>query len=346
MAKKDVDDKNAIIEKVVKNITTTFGSGSALILGRSSKAAGVNCISTGVESIDRAIYGKGGGIPVGMLTEISGWESTGKTLLAKCIIASTQKSGGIGIFIDSEAAFQVPVANAVGININDLIYCQPNTMEEVFDMIDKIVEEIRGDKFSNNITIVWDSIASTPTKSEFEGEKAGMAERARLIGERLRRMTMTISKMKVSVVFINQLREKVGIVYGNPEFTPGGNAIPFYSAVRLRMKKGAVIYDGNNAIGEWFSLNAIKNKIAPPFKTSKFEVYFDKGIPKYSGMVDYLVDKGLLKDRALGSEKASGWYWLASDESVDPKTKEILVAHKFRYADFDKIILAHPELLD
>jgi len=328
MAKVETFDQEKLIQNVVSNMVKTYGEGSALVLSKSDKASGIKCVSTGVTTIDRATYGKDGGIPIGMLTEISGWESTGKTLLAKNIIAQTQKMGGIGVYIDSECAYNMAVAKAVGVDNDKLIYCQPDSLEQVFEMINMVIEDVR-DKYDGVVTIVWDSIASTPMKSELEG-KVTMGERARLIGSNLRVLTRKVSKMKICLIFINQLREKIGVLFGSPDTAPGGNAVPFHSAVRIRMKKGVVIYDGNNAIGEWFSLAVIKNKIAPPFKTAKFEVYFDKGIPPLSGYADYLVEKGALID-------TKGWYSIASLGDQSPK---------FRYGDFEKIAKEHPELLE
>ena len=319
--------EKGFVQNLVKKITKDYGSGIACMLDSSFHANGIKCISTGCVVIDDAIAGKDGGIPIGMITEISGWESSGKTLIAKNVIAQTQKAGGVGVYLDSESAFSVQVAKAVGVDTEEMIYVQPEYMEQVFQITHDIIDSVR-EGTDEVFTIVWDSLASTPTKNELEG-KFVMGDRARILSAELRKIQSKISKLKICFIIINQLREKIGVMYGSPDVTPGGKAVPFHSALRLRTKKGQMIKDSQNrVIGEWFTAKVIKNKVAPPFKVAEFEVFFDVGIPEYSGLYQSMKAQGFIQTKG-------GWSYFASDESK-----------KFRSSDFDAMVKDDPKILE
>lgn len=321
-------DRSAFVNSIVKGVTDKFGKGIAHKLNDVIHASGTKCISTGNLNIDYAIGGRTGGIPTGMITEISGWESSGKTLLAMSSIAEAQKSGGVGVYFDSECVFSPSLAQKLGVDVNALSYFQPNTVEQVFELMKYTISFVRENYIDNHFILVWDSLAATPIQSEIDG-KVTMGEKARILSKELSSINKMISTMNVSLIIINQLRTKIGVMYGSPDVTPGGTALPFYASVRLRTKKGDKILDAaERCVGEWFKVSVIKNKIAPPFRIADFEIYFDKGIPKYSGLYYTFKNCGIIKT-------SGGWNRFTFDEES-----------KFRTAEFNSILESHPEFLD
>jgi len=282
-------EREKAVELAIEQIDRQFGRGSIMRLGETSAKVPADAISTGSLSLDLALGV--GGIPRGRVTEIFGSEASGKTTLAQHIIAEAQEAGGIAAYIDAEHAFDPLYAANCGVNLDDLLVSQPDTGEQALEITETLVRSGAVD------VIVIDSVAALVPKAEIEGEMgdAHVGLQARLMSQALRKLTAAISKSRTAVIFINQLREKVGIIFGNPEVTPGGRALKFYSSVRIDLRRGDSIKRGSEIIGARVRARVVKNKVAPPFRAAEFDIMFNHGISKEGDLVDLGVATGAVK---------------------------------------------------
>jgi recombination protein RecA len=294
-------DKIKALEMAISQIEKNFGKGSIMRLGAGEVAEGVQTIPTGSLSLDIATGI--GGFPRGRVVEIFGPESSGKTTLALNAIAQAQKMGGVAAFIDAEHALDVNYASKIGVNIEDLLVSQPDTGEQALEVAETLVRSGAVD------IVVIDSVAALVPKAEIEGDMGDSLPglQARLMSQALRKLTAAISKSLTTVVFINQIRMKIGVMFGNPETTTGGNALKFYSSMRLDIRKIDSLKEGQETIGGRVRVKIVKNKVAPPFRQAEFDIYFNEGISKVGEIVDLGVDKGIV-------EKAGAWYSYAGNK--------------------------------
>jgi len=292
MAKKDTHDKT--LDQVLADIEKQFGKGSIMRLGENSHME-VETTSTGSLNLDLALGVMG--YPKGRIIEIFGPESSGKTTVALHAIAEVQKTGGRAAFIDAEHALDPVYAKKLGVNINDLLLSQPDTGEQALEICEALVRSE-----AVNI-IVIDSVAALVPQAEIEGEMGDshVGLQARLMSQALRKLSGTINKTKTTAIFINQLREKVGVMFGNPETTPGGRALKFYSTIRLDVRRAEQIKNGDNVVGNRTVIKVVKNKVAPPFKTANVEIMYGEGISKESEVIDLAVNFGIM-------DKSGAWY--------------------------------------
>jgi recombination protein RecA len=282
-------EKEKAVELAIEQIERQYGKGSIMKLGEATARVAVDAIPTGALSLDLALGI--GGIPRGRVTEIFGSEASGKTTLAQHIIAEAQKAGGTAAYIDAEHAFDPRYAANCGVNLTDLLISQPDTGEQALEITETLVRSSGVD------VIIIDSVAALAPKAEIEGEMgdAHVGLQARLMSQALRKLSAAISKSKTAVIFINQLREKVGIFFGNPEVTPGGRALKFYSSVRIDLRRGDSIKQGTEIVGTRVKARVVKNKVAPPFRSAEFDIMFNHGISKEGNLVDLGVATGLVK---------------------------------------------------
>ncbi len=288
------DLKNKQVDLTVKEIQEKYGDGAIMRLGEVSHVD-VDAIPTGSVSLDLALGV--GGVPKGRIIEIYGPESSGKTTLCLHIVAESQKMGGTAAFVDAEHALDPEYAKRIGVNINQLLISQPDTGEQALDIVESLV------KSSGIDVIVVDSVAALTPRAEIEGEmdQQHMGLQARLMSHALRKLTAIVAKSKTTVIFINQLRMKIGIMFGNPETTPGGMALKFYSSVRIEIRKAAQIQAGEKIVGNRVKVKIVKNKVAPPFRTCEFDILYNEGISRHSDMVNAGVRYGVLA-------KAGSWF--------------------------------------
>ena len=282
-------EKEKAVEIAIEQIEQQFGKGSIMRLGESSARISEDAISTGSVTLDLALGI--GGIPRGRVSEIFGSEASGKTTLGQHIIAEAQKAGGIAAYIDAEHALDPVYAANCGVKVDDLLISQPDTGEQALEITETLVRSGAVD------VIVIDSVAALVPKAEIEGEMgdAHVGLQARLMSQALRKLTAAIGKSRTAVIFINQLREKVGIIFGNPEVTPGGRALKFYSSVRIDLRRGDTIKQGSEMIGTRVRARVVKNKVAPPFRSAEFDIMFNHGISKEGDLIDLGVTAGVVK---------------------------------------------------
>jgi recombination protein RecA len=282
-------EKQKAVELAIEQIEKHYGKGSIMRLGENPARPAEDAIPTGALALDLALGI--GGIPRGRVTEIFGSEASGKTTLAQHIIAQTQKTGGIAAYIDAEHALDPSYAANCGVNLSDLLISQPDTGEQALEITERLVRSSAVD------VIIIDSVAALVPRAEIEGEMgdAHVGLQARLMSQALRKLSAAISKSNVAVIFINQLREKVGIIFGNPEVTPGGRALKFYASVRIDLRRGDTIKQGSEVVGARVRARVVKNKVAPPFRSAEFDIMFNHGISREGNLIDLGVAAGILK---------------------------------------------------
>ena len=334
MAKKEVEvldpktEKLKALQAAMAKIEKDFGKGSIMKMG-DEKVENVEVIPTGSLGLDLALGV--GGYPKGRIIEIYGPESSGKTTLAIHAIAEAQRQGGIAAFIDAEHAFDRFYAAALGVDTDNLLISQPDNGEQALEIADQLIRSAAVD------IVVVDSVAALTPKAEIEGDmgdnKVGL--QARLMSQALRKLTASINKTNTTCIFINQLREKIGVMFGNPETTTGGNALKFYASVRLDIRKVTTLKDGDTPVGNQVRVKVIKNKVAPPFKKAEFDLMFNEGISRAGELVDLGVEHGILS-------KAGSWYSYDGNKLAQGRdgAKKVLMDNPELAAEIEEKLMA------
>ncbi len=325
----NAEGKNKALGLAVEQIEKQFGKGSIMRLGDGHKAD-VECIPTGSVSLDIAL---GGGVPKGRIIEIYGPESSGKTTLTLHVLAEVQKAGGTAAFIDAEHALDPSYAKRIGVDTENLLLSQPDNGEQALEIVETLVR-------SNAVDIiVVDSVAALVPQAEIEGDMGDshMGLQARLMSQALRKLTGIISRSKTTVIFINQLRMKIGVMFGNPETTTGGNALKFYASVRMDIRRISQIKSGDDVVGNRTRVKVVKNKIAPPFREAEFDIMYNQGISTEGDVLDLAASKGVV-------EKAGAWYSYNGEKIGQGReaTKQYLKENPKVLAELTKIVLTKP----
>ncbi|MBR6687545.1 MAG: recombinase RecA [Clostridia bacterium] len=312
-----MEDKLKALEKVLHEIEKEYGKGAIMKLDQSAANLTIDTISTGCIAVDVALGI--GGLPRGRVVEIYGPESSGKTTLALHVIAQTQKTGGIAAFIDAEHALDPVYASKLGVDLDKLYISQPDCGEQALNIAEMLVESSAID------LIVIDSVAALTPKAEIEGEMddSAVGMQARLMSKALRKLTPVINKTNTCIIFINPLREKIGVMFGNPETTTGGKALKFYSSVRIDVRKADAIKDGSGIIGNRTKIKIVKNKLAPPFKSAECDIIYGKGISQAGCLLDLGVELGLI-------EKSGSWFSIGGEKIAQgrEKARDYLETHQ------------------
>jgi recombination protein RecA len=323
------DNRKKALSAALGQIEKQFGKGSVMRLGDSIAARDVEVVSTGSLGLDIALGV--GGLPRGRVVEIYGPESSGKTTLTLQVVAEIQKQGGTAAFVDAEHALDPVYAAKVGVNVDDLLISQPDTGEQALEITDMLVRSGAVD------VIVVDSVAALTPKAEIEGEMGDshVGLQARLMSQALRKLTGNIKRSNCLVIFINQIRMKIGVMFGNPETTTGGNALKFYSSVRLDIRRIGAIKKGDEVIGNETRVKVVKNKVAPPFRLAEFEILYGQGISREGEIVDLGVKQNII-------EKSGSWYSFNGERIGQGKenAREFLIQNKEIAADIEKQIRA------
>lgn len=328
-----VAGKDKALEQALAGIEKNFGKGSIMRFGEVSQSLGVEAIPTGSIALDIALGV--GGIPRGRVAEIYGAESSGKSTLAQHIIAEAQKLGGTVAYIDAEHALDPIYAGKIGVQIEDMLISQPDDAEQALEIADALVRSAAID------VVVIDSVAALVPRSEIEGQMgdSAMGVQARLMSQALRKLTANINRSRTAVIFINQVREKIGVVFGNPEVTPGGRALKFYSSVRIDLRRMESIKQGSEVTGIRVRARVVKNKVASPFRTAEFDITFSEGISKQGGLIDQGVDLDLIKkagaffsygDIRLGQGRENAKQFLLENEALSSEIESLIRDKAFK----------------
>ncbi len=331
---RELNQKAQALESAILQIEKQFGKGAIMKLGDESAKIKIPAIPTGSIALDIALGI--GGIPRGRVTEIFGPESSGKTTLTLQVIAEAQRLGGIAAFVDAEHALDPNYARKLGVNTDELLVSQPDTGEEALEITETLVRSGAVD------IVVVDSVAALVPKAEIEGEMgdAHMGLQARLMSQALRKLTGVIAKSNTSVIFINQIRHKIGVMFGSPETTTGGNALKFYSSVRLDIRRIETIKNGEDPVGNRVRVKVVKNKVAPPFKQAEFDIMYDSGICRMGGILDLAVKHDIVK-------KSGTWYSYADDRIGQGRdnAKQFLEKNPGIAQEIERRILIHYGLI-
>lgn len=329
-----MSDRKAALEMALRQIEKQFGKGSIMKLGENADQK-VSVISSGSITLDIALGA--GGYPRGRVIEVYGPESSGKTTVALHAIAEVQKQGGQAAFIDAEHALDPAYANKLGVNIDELLLSQPDTGEQALEIAEALVRSGAVD------ILVVDSVAALVPKAEIEGEMGDshVGLQARLMSQALRKLSGATNKSKTIVIFINQIREKIGVMFGNPETTPGGRALKFYSSVRLEVRRAEALKNGTDVVGNKTKIKVVKNKIAPPFKQAEVDIMYGLGISKVGELIDIGTDLDIV-------QKSGAWYSYNSERLGQGRenAKQYMVEHPEVAAEVERLIREHHGLVD